>query len=134
MNDQPVIVDVRTGDLVIREVARQLQVTMRETDVVARIGGEEFVVLLPDTNLDAARIAAERARKVLEDSPVVVEGNAVPIRFTASLGIAIVLGDEDTLDALLDRADQGLYAAKRGGRNRVEFLELGNSTDTDKPA
>lgn len=107
------------GDLVICAVAQQLAACMRESDIVARIGGEEFVALLPDTGRAAAQIAAERLRLTIASTSVNAPGVAETIRFSASLGLALALADSDTLEALLARADQALYAAKRGGRNRV---------------
>lgn len=107
------------GDQVIRAVADQLAATMRETDLVARIGGEEFVALLPDTGQVAAHTAAERLRLAIAGASITADGLAEPIRVTASQGLALALADGDTLEALLARADQALYAAKRGGRNRV---------------
>ncbi len=108
-----------TGDLVIRAVAKQLTACMRESDIVARIGGEEFVALLPDTGRAAAQIAAERLRLAIANASVSATGLAETIRFTASLGLALALEEGDTLETLLARADQALYAAKRGGRNCV---------------
>ncbi|MBI3285816.1 MAG: GGDEF domain-containing protein [Burkholderiales bacterium] len=108
------------GDLALRAVAQRLGATLRETDLAARIGGEEFVVLLPDTAREPALTAAERLRLAIQDAGVSVPGLPEPLRVSASLGVALTLADGDTLDALLERADQALYAAKRGGRNRVE--------------
>lgn len=107
------------GDLVICAVADKLLATMRETDLVARIGGEEFVALLPDTGRSAAHTAAERLRLAIAAASVQADGVSEAIRVSASQGLALALADGDTLEALLARADQALYAAKRGGRNRV---------------
>jgi len=111
------------GDLVIRETACTLAASLRETDLVARLGGEEFVALLPDSDKDAGLLAAERVRKALEATLVAAEGLSEPVRFTASLGMALARPEGDTLDALLERADKALYSAKRGGRNRVAAEE-----------
>lgn len=89
----------------------------REIDVVARIGGEEFAVLLPSADLASAQRAAERLRSALDGQPA--ETDAGPVRCTVSIGIATM--DEATpgVDALLKRADLALYEAKHSGRNRV---------------
>lgn len=112
------------GDLVIKETARALAGAFRETDLVARLGGEEFVAMLADSDRVAGVQAAERVRRALETTEVVVAGFPEPVRFTASLGVTMMKAEGETVDALLERADLGLYVAKRGGRNRVEFQEL----------
>lgn len=106
------------GDQVIRAAGQGLRDSLRETDLVARIGGEEFAALLVDTDAQAALVAAERARLHLEALEVTVEGQPQPLRFTVSLGLAEARPDAN-LEALMERADQGLYAAKHAGRNRV---------------
>ncbi|MDO9263191.1 MAG: GGDEF domain-containing protein [Desulfosalsimonadaceae bacterium] len=108
------------GDQVIRAAGQGLQDSLRETDFAARIGGEEFAAILHDTEAASAWVAADRARASLSDAPVQVENLAEPVHFTVSIGFAIFKGKGDSLDRLMERADLGLYAAKRGGRNRVE--------------
>ena len=111
------------GDAVLERTARILQVTLRQPDLPARIGGEEFVALLPETTLEQALEAAERIRQAIEDAPLTLDdGRLVPV--TASLGVAIYAVDEPNIQAALNRADAALYQAKQGGRNRVEYLEL----------
>jgi diguanylate cyclase (GGDEF)-like protein/PAS domain S-box-containing protein len=105
------------GDAVLRHLADTLADTFREVDVVARIGGEEFAVLLPSTDLAAAAAVAERLRALVEASAVTVD--AAPIRYTVSAGVAVMSDDADGLDGMLKRADLALYAAKAAGRNRV---------------
>lgn len=105
-----------TGDAAIRFVADIAGKSYRDTDLLARVGGEEFVVLLPGAELGAAEELAERLRERIEQTPLVIEGNHVPL--TISLGCAEAEGSED-LQGLLDRADRALYAAKADGRNRV---------------
>ena len=107
------------GDAVIRAAARTMMEGLRDTDLVARLGGEEFVALLPESDEAAGLQAAERVRRGLEALDVQAEGVAEPLRVTASLGVAEARGDGETLERLLGRADEALYAAKRGGRNRV---------------
>jgi diguanylate cyclase (GGDEF)-like protein len=105
------------GDAVLCHIARLLESTFRQIDVVARIGGEEFAVLLPSADLVSAQRVAERFRAALEAQPAPT--GAGPVRCTVSIGIATM--DEATagFDALLKRADDALCAAKHGGRNRV---------------
>ncbi|MFH1921215.1 MAG: GGDEF domain-containing protein [Planctomycetota bacterium] len=96
------------GDRLLKQIGRVLNDTVRETDVVARCGGEEFVVVMPQTDLAQASLFAERFRKAIEKN----------LPLTASGGIAAVL-DGDTADTLLGRADAALYGAKTAGRNSV---------------
>lgn len=106
------------GDVVLRRLADTLMATFRDVDVVARIGGEEFAVLLPSTDLSGAMAVADRLRQAVESQPVEVDG--VMIRSTLSGGVATMDDGITGLDALMKRADQALYAAKAGGRNRIE--------------
>jgi len=106
------------GDEALRIFARILGETTRTVDLVGRIGGEEFTILLPETGRDAALQVAERLRAAVEAASF--EFGGVTIRYTVSLGVSVRQGG-DTLDRLLARADDALYAAKHGGRNRVEF-------------
>jgi diguanylate cyclase len=89
-------------------VARLLQEEARETDIIARYGGDEFVVIMPQSNLDAAMVAAERLRQKIERDT----------SLTISVGVASA-GKGDTPEALFHRADTALYRAKVAGRNRV---------------
>ncbi|WP_210484803.1 GGDEF domain-containing protein [Microvirga antarctica] len=103
------------GDMVLRSFARILRETVRDSDLVARIGGEEFVVMLPETDVAGARECAERLRMNLEKARF----SALPAArlVTASFGIA-EQHEGETIWELVARADRALYAAKRGGRNR----------------
>jgi len=103
------------GDMMLRAVSRLLTSLARQGDTVARWGGEEFVVVLPETDLPGARRFAERLRRTIEAHPV------GEMRTTASCGVATML-PEDDVDALLRAADQGLYRAKSNGRNRTESV------------
>jgi two-component system cell cycle response regulator len=106
------------GDAVLRGLAEALRRIARKSDVLARWGGEEFVIGLPHTGEGGARIAAERVRRSIAGSSfAAAEGDA--IKATASIGIAVA-GAGEKLDALIARADQAMYAAKARGRNRVE--------------
>ncbi|NMM36370.1 MAG: sensor domain-containing diguanylate cyclase [Glaciimonas sp.] len=106
------------GDAVLRHLAAALSATFRNFDVVARIGGEEFAVLLPSTELAAAVAAANRLRTLVNATPVVVDGES--ISYTVSAGVAAMDDSISGLDGLMKRADQALYAAKARGRNRVD--------------
>jgi diguanylate cyclase (GGDEF)-like protein len=105
------------GDLALRELARAMRETLRTSDVPARIGGEEFVVLLTDTALEGAVAVTERLRERVGRAEVKAGGDRVA-RFTVSGGVAeLALGER--LDGLLARADEALYRAKEEGRNRT---------------
>jgi diguanylate cyclase (GGDEF)-like protein/PAS domain S-box-containing protein len=110
------------GDAVLRNLADTLSATFRQVDVVARVGGEEFAVLLPSTGVNGALTVAERLRKAVESQRVVADG--VPISYTVSAGIATLEADVAGLDALMKRADQALYAAKAAGRNQVKVWTI----------
>ena len=104
------------GDKLLVTVSRLLLTTRRVGDLLARWGGEEFVLLLPETDLHQARQFAERIRQIIQDSGATPEPDA--IRCTTSIGVAEYAGDAN-LDALIARADARLYEAKAGGRNKV---------------
>ena len=104
------------GDQVIQYIATLLDDVVRTGDLAARIGGEEFTVLLEDTGLTGAYDVAERLRKKVESAPLYFEGVAVPV--TISLGVAAFPQDTDNHETLFNYADQALYRAKEGGRNR----------------
>lgn len=106
------------GDEVLRRLSRVLSDLLREVDTPARLGGEEFVVLMPETPLEGARLVAERVRAGME-ATVVELGDGRLIRFTVSIGLAQWADGEDDIDVPLHRADEALYRAKAGGRNQV---------------
>jgi len=105
------------GDHLLQEVAQSFRQELRGVDVVGRYGGDEFVILLPENDLAAARQVAERLRKSIAHRKLNTAKG--PATVTANLGVATVDCDKTTLEQLLSRADQALYAAKRRGRNRV---------------
>lgn len=106
------------GDLVLKAVARNLQKFSRDRDLVARFGGEEFVILLPGADHTEAESCAERLRRGVENDAVQA-GDEVVVRVTVSLGVAQVETATESVEEALNRADKALYAAKTGGRNRV---------------
>ncbi len=105
------------GDLVLQHVATVLQANVRNIDPVARVGGEEFLVLMPGASLDTARAAAERLREHLTADSAQFQGTSVKI--SVSIGIAQWADHSEPLSRLLIRADTALYQAKAQGRNRV---------------
>jgi two-component system cell cycle response regulator len=106
------------GDLVLKDIALRIGRGVRGVDLACRYGGEEFVVVMPGTDLAAAAMVSERMRKQVADAPVISGDRSIAI--TASFGVTqSKLGD--TPDSLIERADQALYRAKRAGRNRVEI-------------
>lgn len=106
------------GDEVLRAVVKRTREALRASDHMARFGGEEFVVLLPETDGDGTTVVAERVRASLAAAPVLVDGRPIPV--TASIGVASWLAGEASIEATLRRADLALHAAKQAGRNRVQ--------------
>ncbi|UAW98811.1 diguanylate cyclase [Halopseudomonas nanhaiensis] len=111
----------QTGDEVIREVARVTRNMARETDYAGRYGGEEFVVLLPDTDLNGGRQFAERLRLAICKLRVDHEGK--PLQFTVSLGAACLDSKMNTHAELVERADKALYQSKENGRNQTTVFQ-----------
>lgn len=106
-----------TGDVVLAECARRMTKVLRTYDLCARIGGEEFCVVMPDTLLEAALVTAERIRQALAGRPV--RHRHAEVRISASLGVAQWQPGDGGIEPALARADRALYQAKRAGRNRV---------------
>ncbi|WP_299315725.1 diguanylate cyclase [uncultured Halomonas sp.] len=114
------------GDVVLQAFAKLARQVLRDGDVLCRMGGEEFAVLLPDTHREQALQVAERLREAVATTPAQVGQAATEdgtLAYTASLGVTLVYAGETTLKPAIKRADQGLYAAKETGRNRVEWAE-----------
>jgi two-component system cell cycle response regulator len=107
------------GDEVLREFANRISANIRGIDLACRYGGEEFVVVMPDTDVDFAYTIAERLRQGVETTPFEISRMPGSLKVTISIGIAASLGGDDNAEKLLHRADQALYRAKREGRNRV---------------
>lgn len=107
------------GDEVLREFAERIKRNVRGIDLAVRYGGEEFVVVLPETDLEAARVVGERLRRNVSEKPFEVSTEEGRITVTASIGGTVYRGTGIDADGLLRRADEALYAAKNRGRNRV---------------
>ena len=107
------------GDEVIREFAVRVRKNVRNLDLACRFGGEEFVVVMPDTDIALARIVAERIRLEIATHPFIVKDGAAQLPVTVSLGVSTLESANDTPEKMMKRADVALYNAKRAGRNQV---------------
>jgi two-component system, cell cycle response regulator len=107
------------GDDVLREFATRVKKSIRGIDLACRYGGEEFVIVMPETDMAVAAIVAERIRRRIAGEPFVIRDGSTALEVTISIGLAALAGVEDNAAAILKRADQALYRAKRDGRNRV---------------
>ncbi len=108
------------GDEVLKALATIAAATVHHNDVFARVGGEEFSALLPGSTIDGATKMAERLRLIFSTEDFTYAWKGAPIRFTVSIGVAAVRLDEPSLAPAMKRADEALYRAKHGGRDRVE--------------
>ncbi|MGD9667888.1 MAG: PleD family two-component system response regulator [Hyphomicrobiaceae bacterium] len=106
------------GDLVLRDFAERIRRNTRGIDLACRLGGEEFVIIMPDTESGRAYQIGERLRACIAAEPFVI-GRELAIRVTTSVGVATLEGANDSWQSLFKRADQALYGSKRSGRNRV---------------
>jgi diguanylate cyclase (GGDEF)-like protein len=116
------------GDAVLKELVTCLQERIRPSDILGRIGGEEFAVILAETDLPGAEIAAERIRHDVASLNVALEAGSAA--FTVSIGVAQFMRQATTLKPAMDRADRALYQAKADGRNRVVVSAEPNNVDT----
>jgi diguanylate cyclase (GGDEF)-like protein/PAS domain S-box-containing protein len=108
------------GDRVLREIARRCRTLIRGSDLIGRWGGEEFVVMTPETPIGGAETLAERLREAIAEAPVTLDsGESIPV--TVSVGVAGYQPGDAELEAMVRRADAALYRAKAKGRNRVEI-------------
>ncbi|MEZ5811523.1 MAG: PleD family two-component system response regulator [Rhizobiaceae bacterium] len=105
------------GDQVLKEFANRLRKSVRGMDLACRYGGEEFVVVMPDTDPDVAKTVAERVRSATAGAPFETASGRIEV--TVSVGLSSLIAPADTIPALMKRADIALYEAKNGGRNRV---------------
>ena len=113
------------GDEVLKETALRLRTGVRPYDQVGRYGGEEFLIVLPNCDLEQATMQAERMRARLHSTPMVIEGS--DLRVSASFGVTVSDGSDKTPDYFVRVADEALYQAKAGGRNCVRCLTFAES-------
>ena len=109
----------KMGDTVLKEFAEVCGNMLRDVDIVGRIGGEEFAILLPETDKNEAAEVAERLRNAIANAQVPLSTGDQSLHFTVSIGEASLASKDDNLDELLNLADKALYEAKNSGRNRV---------------
>ena len=109
------------GDKVLIEIAARVKDKLRSSDVLGRYGGEEFMLILPETHLDGARIFAERLREAIELEPVIFDNTTIPV--TVSMGVTEHRADMPGYASLIHQSDLALYASKAAGRNRVTCYE-----------
>ena len=107
------------GDRVLKEVAHRITTSVRDRDLIGRYGGEEFLLVFPDTSLAVAQQVAERIRQHIASTPIHLQEHSIPI--TISIGLTH-FNPDDSLESLLQRADNAMYAAKQAGRNCVSVL------------
>jgi diguanylate cyclase (GGDEF)-like protein len=107
------------GDQTLKMIVDTCQSVLRKSDVMCRFGGEEFIVLLPETNQEDAVIAAERICKTISEQSLPTNSDLGPVVVTVSIGVTQLKTKTETLQDLIDEADHALYHAKETGRNRV---------------
>lgn len=113
----------KAGDLVLQELAEILSQTLRTIDIVSRMGGEEFAILLPQTDRADAEQIAERVRLLVEMTPKKLDSGEL-VHYTISIGLATMDESDTVIDSIINRADKALYKAKNSGRNKVCFAEI----------
>ena len=119
------------GDDVLRTFAHRLKDSLRSFDLVARLGGEEFVAILPDTSMEMSQIIAERLRTSISRVPIKCAAPDGEITITTSIGGALITHGDHTVTSVLERADKMLYDAKHGGRNCTIFEDVGKLNPDD---
>jgi len=122
------------GDAVLKHVVSLFEANLRQLDSIGRWGGEEFIILLPCTELNGGVQVAEKLRRLLIDNPCAWKKHSIPV--TASFGVVECSMLDTSIEALIERADDEMYRAKAAGRNRVcsntmsTFMSLGSTTDS----
>jgi two-component system cell cycle response regulator len=109
----------QAGDDVLKEFAVRVKRNIRTVDLACRYGGEEFAIVMPDTDMALAKVVAERLRIEIASHPFIVEGGKKQIPVTVSIGLASLTDKPENGEGLVHRADEALYEAKRSGRNKV---------------
>jgi len=108
----------KVGDIVLQKLAAICRDTLRMVDIIGRVGGEEFAILLPETTEQEAIRVAERLRQAIANAKIPL-GYGLPLSITVSIGITSLMSKDDNIDVLLNIADKALYEAKNTGRNRI---------------
>jgi diguanylate cyclase (GGDEF)-like protein len=108
------------GDIAIKEVAKILHTSLRKSDLIARIGGEEFCVLLQNTNLQNAKSIFEKIRSMFENNIIYIDN--IQLSYTVSIGVRY--GLDETLEDMIKKADEQLYYCKEHGRNQVSISDI----------
>jgi diguanylate cyclase (GGDEF)-like protein len=109
------------GDKVLKEISRIFRENVRNIDIIGRYGGDECVIIMPETDLTNAYIAAERIRSVLEEQAIEVDG--LQFHLTACFGISAYTDNPPSLEKMIDEADTAMYAAKEAGRNAIRVFQ-----------
>jgi diguanylate cyclase (GGDEF)-like protein len=107
-----------TGDKVLKQTSQTAKNVFRESDIFCRLGGEEFIAILPETTLEGAAMIAERVRTTVMNAPIGLEGEK-SLNCTVSIGISQVLPGDEDYSAVMARSDEALYQAKKDGRNKT---------------
>ncbi|GAB4358498.1 MAG: diguanylate cyclase [Gammaproteobacteria bacterium] len=115
----------QAGDQVLREVAKRLHRVVRRYDVVGRYGGEEFLIVTPNSDFETTQTIAQRARGIIREEPFQFLDKSSPL--TASIGFAITEPSDENVEEVIKRADEGLYLAKSSGRDCVRFVDISGS-------
>ena len=111
------------GDEILKEFAKRIEDNVRRIDLPCRMGGEEFVVIMPETDRDLALSVAERIREVVAMKPFHITDQGLDADITTSIGVGCYFDGQDTPETILKRADLALYEAKEGGRNKVIYKQ-----------
>jgi diguanylate cyclase (GGDEF)-like protein len=106
------------GDMAVQIVAATLRSTLRSVDIAGRYGGDEFLIIIPQTSLDGARSIAEKVQAAMRKSEVQLTGGVV-LRVTVSMGLAVLGPEPEDIDALIHRVDTALYNSKSAGKDRI---------------